>query len=104
MTSKRPPGPFTDPPRPASPTVELQAGAGRAAIATRGAEPVAWSVGDIDLLWDGDPTWWPKSSPVLFPLCGQTRAGTIKVNGVDYPIPIHGFAPTTRFAIDEQGG
>jgi galactose mutarotase-like enzyme len=102
MISRRPPGPYTDPPRPVSHLTTLRAGDARAAIAERGAEPVAWQVGGVDLLWDGDETWWPKSSPVLFPLCGQTRFGRIKVGGRSYPIPLHGFAPTTWFTRREQ--
>jgi galactose mutarotase-like enzyme len=103
MPSKRPPGPYSDPPRPASPIVEIRSGDARAAFATRGAEPVAWSVGGVDLLWDGDETWWPKSSPVLFPLCGQTKHGAIKVGDVSYPIPIHGFSPTTVYTLAGRG-
>lgn len=103
MPSNRPPGPYTDPPRPSSPTVELTAGTSRAVIATRGAEPVDWTVAGRALLWDGDETWWPKSSPVLFPLCGQTLKEAIRVNGVSYPIPVHGFAPTTRFTVADKG-
>ena len=102
MPKTRPPGPFSDPPRPVSPVVEIRAGSSRAAFATRGAEPVVWSVGGVDLLWDGDETWWPKSSPVLFPLCGQTRFGTIKVGGVDYPIPIHGVSPTSWYTVADR--
>ncbi len=102
MPQSRPPGPYDDPPRPVSPAVEISAGATSARIATRGAEPVAWSVDGTELIWDADPTWWPKSAPVLFPLCGQTISGTIKVDGVRYPIPLHGFAPTATYTVEEQ--
>jgi galactose mutarotase-like enzyme len=102
MPMTRPPGPWNDPPRPASPTVEIRSGNAHAAIAARGAEPVAWSVGGTDLLWDADPTWWPKSAPVLFPLCAQTRFGAIKVDGVSYPIPIHGVSPTSNYTVEDQ--
>ncbi len=102
MPHAHPPGPFDDPPRPVSPTVEISAGGTSARIATRGAEPVAWSVDGTELIWDADPSWWPKSAPVLFPLVGQTVAGGIKVDGVRYPMPVHGFAPTSTYAIEER--
>lgn len=102
MPRTRPPGPYDDPPRPVSPTIDISADGTSARIATRGAEPVAWSVDGAGLLWDADPTWWPKSAPVLFPLVGQTVAGSIKVDEVRYPMPVHGFAPTSTYAIEEK--
>ncbi len=103
MPQAHPPGPYDDPPRPVSPTVEISAGGTSATIATRGAEPTAWSVDGTELIWDADPSWWPKSAPVLFPVCGQTVTGSIKVDGVRYPMPLHGFAPTATYAVDERG-
>jgi galactose mutarotase-like enzyme len=83
-------------------TIELISGDAFATISTLGAEPVAWSVGGRELLWAGDPAFWPRISPVLFPIVGRAREGRIRVGGKAYPMPIHGFAPAGRFRAAER--
>lgn len=79
-------------------TYTIECGAAMAAISTLGAEPVAWSVAGRDLLWSGDPAFWPRISPVLFPTVGRARGDEIRVGDKSYPMPIHGFAPESAFA------
>ncbi len=50
-----------------------------------------------DLLWDGNPPFWPGHAPLLFPIVGNARHDRIRVDGVDYPIARHGVARTARF-------
>ncbi len=69
----------------------------RAVVSPLGAELKAWSVDGRDLLWPGDPAWWSGSAPVLFPIVGWARDGMIRVDGVDRPMGVHGFAAASRF-------
>ena len=45
-----------------------------------------------DLLWDAEPKFWKRHSPVLFPNVGKTYKNTVKINGTHYPTSQHGFA------------
>ncbi len=54
-----------------------------------------------DLLWDGNPDYWTGRSPLLFPVVGRVRNDRIRVGGVEYELPKHGFARTSRFEIEE---
>lgn len=42
-------------------------------------------------LWQGDPSIWSGRAPVLFPVIGAQTEGRIRVDGVAYPHPKHGF-------------
>ncbi|MFZ4530584.1 MAG: aldose 1-epimerase family protein [Alsobacter sp.] len=82
--------------------VGLQAGRSLAVIALRGAEWRRWHVGGADRLWTADPAWWTDVAPLLFPVVGWTRGGVIRVAGSPYPLGLHGFARTLRFAVDAR--
>lgn len=83
-------------------TIRLTSGASSAIVSAFGAEPLAWSVDGRDLLWPGDPAFWPRVSPVLFPTVGRVRGGELRVDGKTYPMDIHGFAPESEFRVAEQ--
>jgi galactose mutarotase-like enzyme len=87
-----------------SETIRLQSGTASATISTFGAEPQAWSAGGRDLLWSGDPVFWRRVSPVLFPIVGRVRGGELRVSGKTYPMTIHGFAPESEFLVAERSG
>ena len=84
-------------------SIALAAGAARLAIARRGAEAMAWSVGGVELLWPSDPTIWGQISSVLYPVVGWTRDGA-RVGGRHYPLRLHGFASGEDFALESAGG
>ena len=52
---------------------------------------------DTELLWDADPKYWKRHSPVLFPNVGKTYRNTVRINGIQYPTSQHGFARDNRF-------
>ncbi|WP_123692839.1 aldose 1-epimerase family protein [Allostella humosa] len=79
--------------------IHLECGPARATIAIRGAEPVAWRVGDVPLLWTADPAWWARTSPILFPVVGWSRGGAVRIDGTAYPMPVHGFAAGSGFTV-----
>lgn len=84
--------------------IELVDGDSRAVIARRGAELVHWSVGGQPLAWTPDPAVWPAVSPILFPVVGWARDGTVRVDGRAYPMPVHGFAAGLDFEVVSQDG
>jgi galactose mutarotase-like enzyme len=55
-----------------------------------------------DLLWDGAPAFWTGRAPLLFPMVGRARGDAIRINGVEYEMPQHGFARHSRFACVER--
>ena len=52
-----------------------------------------------EYLWNGDPSWWKYSSPVLFPIVGKLHEGKYKVDGKVYELPSHGFGRISDFAL-----
>jgi galactose mutarotase-like enzyme len=80
--------------------IELESGHARAAVSPLGAELKRWRAGGRDLLWQGDPAWWAQSAPVLFPIVGWARGGVIRVDGVERPMGVHGFAAASSFAVE----
>jgi galactose mutarotase-like enzyme len=81
--------------------IVLEDGEGRAVIAPHGAELRAWSVRDTPLIWEPDPAIWPDTAPILFPVVGWTRDGIV-VDGIRYPLGLHGFAREKTFDVVEQ--
>lgn len=86
-----------------SDTAVLRCDDSEAEIAARGAEVTAWRVGGHDLLWHGDPAFWPRRAPVLFPVCGWLNGRTLRAKGRAAACPVHGFAPEAAFALDRTG-
>lgn len=44
-----------------------------------------------EFVWDSNPDFWPRSSPLLFPSIGNLRNGKTIINGKEYEMPKHGF-------------
>lgn len=82
--------------------IELVNGPARASIATEGAELHAWQVAGADLLWSRAPSWWEKSSPILFPIVGWANQGLIRADGLARPMGVHGFAAASAFALEAR--
>jgi hypothetical protein len=82
--------------------VALETEGARAVIARHGAETLSWTVGGQDLLWCGDPTYWPRRAPLLFPVVGASTGGDVRVDGRVYPMPRHGFARDSIFEFLEH--
>lgn len=56
-----------------------------------------------DLLWDAEPKFWKRHSPVLFPNVGKTYKNTVKINGTQYPTSQHGLQETVSSNVFRQG-
>ncbi len=50
-----------------------------------------------EYLWQGDPAFWPRRSPILFPIVCSVENDTYYVDGKAYHLPRHGFARDTEF-------
>lgn len=56
----------------------------------------------IDYLWSGDPAYWKKHSPILFPIVGTLKDNTYFYKGSSYTLPRHGFARDRDFICTAQ--
>ncbi len=41
-----------------------------------------------EYLWNGDPSWWKYSSPVLFPIVGKLADGKYRIGEHQYELPL----------------
>lgn len=57
---------------------------------------------DNEYIWEGNPDFWGKHSPVLFPIVGTLKNNTYKINGKEYHLPRHGFARDMEFSLIEK--
>lgn len=55
-----------------------------------------------EYMWNADPQYWKRTSPVLFPLVGGVKDGIYRVDGREYPMGQHGFARDTEFKLKSQ--
>jgi galactose mutarotase-like enzyme len=55
-----------------------------------------------ELMWSGDPAVWNGHAPLLFPIVGELAGGTMRVDGVNYTLPRHGFVRRRLFTVAEQ--
>lgn len=53
-------------------------------------------------MWSADPAFWPKTSPILFPIIGKLVGNTYTYKGTTYQLPKHGFARDLNFELKEQ--
>jgi galactose mutarotase-like enzyme len=57
-----------------------------------------------EYMWSGDPVFWGKHSPVLFPIVGTLKQDTYLFNEQPYHLPRHGFARDMIFSAKAQTG
>ena len=72
-------------------------------IAEKGAE--LQSIKDAsgkEYMWQADPQYWPRHSPILFPIVCSVNNDTYRVDGKEYHLPRHGFARDTDFKVIAQ--
>jgi len=50
-----------------------------------------------DYLWNGNPDFWNRCSPVLFPIVGKVKDNTYTYKDHPYHLTQHGFARDTNF-------
>lgn len=55
-----------------------------------------------ELLWQGDPIYWNRQSPILFPIVGCVCNNSYTYDGVCYKMGRHGFARDMEFSLVEK--
>lgn len=55
-----------------------------------------------EFIWDGNPTFWGKHSPVLFPIIGTLKNNMYYYQGKEYYLSRHGFAREMEFQLIEK--
>lgn len=55
-----------------------------------------------EYIWQRDPAFWAKSSPLLFPIVGALKADEYSYGGLKYRLSKHGFARDMDFLLLEQ--
>lgn len=58
---------------------------------------------NTELLWNGDPAYWKRRSPILFPNVGKTFENKMLIDGATYATSQHGFARDRVFTCEESG-
>jgi len=56
----------------------------------------------LDYLWNGDAAYWPKTSPVLFPVVGGLKDNRYQYKGKQYEMGRHGFARESVYTVTAQ--
>jgi len=54
-----------------------------------------------EYIWEGNPEFWGKHSPILFPIVGTLKNNSYLFNGVEYHLSRHGFARDMKFELIE---
>ena len=57
---------------------------------------------NIEYLWQGNPKFWNRSSPVLFPIVGKLLDNTYIYENKEYSMSQHGFARDKEFLLVKQ--
>ena len=55
-----------------------------------------------EYLWQADPKYWNRHSPILFPIVCSVNDETYRVDGKEYHLPRHGFARDATFKLIAQ--
>lgn len=79
--------------------IKLTNGNMSAVINYHGAELKSLKKGDREYMWQADPKYWNRTSPVLFPFVGAVNDGVFRVNGKEYKMGQHGFARDMDFEL-----
>lgn len=76
----------------------------RIRIKDTGAEltSISDSLTKTEYLWNGNPDFWKRNSPILFPIVGSLKNKSYIHNSQCYPMPQHGFARDMQFDVIEK--
>lgn len=70
-----------------------------ATINPQGAELNSLKYSNNEYIWEGNPKFWGKHSPVLFPIVGTLKNNSYLYNGQVYALTRHGFARDNAFIV-----
>jgi galactose mutarotase-like enzyme len=80
--------------------IQLKFGDLSAGICRKGAElrSLKHAKTGLEYMWQANPDFWGKHSPVLFPIVGSLKNDRYLFNGESYALPRHGFARDKVFS------
>ena len=55
-----------------------------------------------EYIWEGNPEFWGKHSPILFPIVGTLKNNTYTIDKKEYQLTRHGFARDMEFQLLEK--
>lgn len=55
-----------------------------------------------EYIWEGNPEFWGKHSPVLFPIVGTLKDNSYQINNTTYQLSRHGFARDMNFELIDK--
>ena len=73
-----------------------------ASFEEEGAELVSLQKNGTEYLWNGDPVYWDRHAPILFPFVGRLERKKYFLRGREYPMGLHGFASRSRFSVRRE--
>lgn len=71
-------------------------------VSSHGAELCSLKHNGKEYLWQADPAFWKRHSPVLFPIVGGVWENTYRHDGITYPLSQHGFARDMEFELIQE--
>lgn len=76
----------------------------RITVSSKGAElqSIFHKEHGLEYMWNADPAYWSKKSPVLFPIVGTLKEDTYYFKDKAYHLSRHGFAREMNFELEEQ--
>jgi galactose mutarotase-like enzyme len=76
----------------------------KVAIASKGAElqSIFHKSFFLEYMWNGDPVFWAKRSPVLFPIVGTLKDDRYNFKNKSYQLGRHGFAREMEFEVEDH--
>lgn len=74
----------------------------KASFNTLGAELISLKSKSKEYIWEGNPKFWNKQSPILFPIIGSLKNDAYFLEEFQYELPRHGFAREKQFFISKQ--
>jgi len=66
-------------------------------VSKKGAELQSIVANGREYLWQGDPEFWGRRAPILFPIVGKLADDKLRIDGHEYTMKQHGFARDTEF-------
>ena len=70
-----------------------------ATFRTFGAECISVKRGACEYIWQGDPAYWARMAPMMFPICGRLFGDQYTYGGKTYQMKQHGFMRDSEFDV-----
>lgn len=72
-------------------------------VTEHGAELVSLQKDGREYMWSGDPAYWNRHAPILFPAVGKPYNNELHADGKTYTMKQHGYARDSEFEIIGDG-